>query len=95
MSAPAPKRNPAKTLKLPLFKLERGEGHPSDDGYDQTDTYVIAAENESEAREMAYGNESRSTRDIWLDETITTCEKIAKGSKFVGTEIVCRDFNAG
>jgi hypothetical protein len=95
MTTTAPNRRP-KTPKLALFKLERGKGHRSDTGYDQTNSYIIAAENENEARDIAAQNEySSETCEIWYDATITPCEKIAKGSKFTEPDVVCRDFNAG
>ena len=96
MTTPAPRRNPNKHPKLALFKLERGKGHPDDTGYDQTNTYIIAADCDFAARNIAAQHDYViSGAEIWYNASITTCKMIARGSMFTKPAVICQDYAAG
>ena len=71
---------------MKLFLLSR-----SNYTWDEYDAFVVRAENEEEARELA-SKENTFEAVHWLDKTVSTCEEIKiKGDK----EIILSSFNAG
>lgn len=57
-------------------------------GWDTAESFVIRAESEDEARNIAADNDG----SIWLDTTSTTCIILIDDG---ASGIVCRDFRAG
>ena len=64
-------------------------------GYDRHDGFVIRAESEEQARDMAQSKAlamsqgRRSTTDTWTDPGITVCEKLSEQG---ASEILLEDF---
>ena len=74
---------------LPLWSLRQSTLHD----YDCVFGFVIAANDEMEAREMAGVECGVEGYDVWLDDS--NCKQLAPSSTKPYPTIICRDFNAG
>lgn len=73
---------------MKLYMISRTE----DIGYDEYDSFVIAAESQEQARQIAADANGDEGRAPWLDSTRSICREIdAKSEK----GIVLRSFQAG
>ena len=74
---------------MKLWKIERLS---NDVGYDEFDSFIIRAENETEARVIAAENCADEGTTVWLDSRYSTCKEINKeGEK----EVILSSFKAG
>jgi hypothetical protein len=75
-----------------LQPLETGKGTPWDPWYDKAFGFVVRAETEQQARELAdgdAGDENRDKKHPWLDPKRSACEELtAKGD----AALIMRDF---
>lgn len=89
-----------------IYLLKRGELETID--YDETAGWVVRAESELDARAVVArstydtgGSPGDEGRQLWLDETATTCELLASNAWGLPVEtrdsagVVLRDFRAG
>ena len=63
--------------------------------YDAYHGFVVCAETEGEAREIASGNPGDEGADSWTDIAITSCEDIGIANDSTSTGIVLADMRAG
>ena len=76
---------------MKLYKLEEKEDAPKNTigEYDTYDSFVVRAETEERARELAY---EESSMEEWKDPAITVCTPLKNEGE---EEIILGSFNAG
>lgn len=62
-------------------------------GYDEADSFVVAALGVRAARELAAKDAGDEGDEAWLEAGRSTCRKLGEGSVKAG--VVVRSFNAG
>lgn len=78
---------------MALWLLRPVEGHEMWGApYDKMHGVVVRSKDEASARRMASGAAMDEGRSVWLDDTVTTCEKLAASG---ASCIVIRDVLAG
>lgn len=76
---------------MKLYLLKRTDGT----GYDEYYAYVIAAENETQAREIAAGNAADEGEAVWHSQLDCSVTLLALNSTRREAGIVLDSFNAG
>lgn len=64
-------------------------------GYEEYDSFIVLAQDESEARKLAHDQASYSFEDwsVWLDTNLCSCEQLTrKGKK---AKIILGSYNGG
>ena len=76
-----------------LFVLEANQNHPVfSNPYDKYFGFVVRAESEKEARQIAAGEAADEGRDTWFNCNATKCREVPlQGEK----GIILSDFSAG
>ena len=61
-------------------------------GYDEAAGFVISADDETSAREIASGNGGDENRSLWLDSGYVSCREITKRED---SGVILRDYKHG
>ena len=72
---------------MALWLLERKD----EAGYDEAAGFVISADDETSAREIAFSNGGDENRSFWLDSGHVSCREITKRED---SGVILRDFKA-
>lgn len=59
----------------PIPNLQKGD-NPWDPWYDKSFGFVVRADSETQAREMASGGDENRGSSPWMDEKYSTCEEL-------------------
>ena len=77
---------------MKLYLLERNAFQPAMVIYDCNNGFVIRADTEQRAREIASQQQGDEGRSTWLDPKLSSCRELSADGP---EQVVIRDFNAG
>ncbi len=79
---------------MKIFLLRPALGHEGEfDDYDQCDGFVVQADDEAQARELAAGEAWDEGRDAWLSRLASTCVELVDDGG--AAHVVMKDTHPG